>query len=387
MPAVVVPAVIAAAAAVGSLPASAVDPLPGKSPEQVLALAAGHTTHSLSGTVEQTSDLGLPELPETGPSPAASELSWLELLSSPHTARVYTDGPTKARVQVLDRMAERDLVWNGQELWLYNSRNNTVAHATVPAEWSSMDKPMDNPRPDRPMPTPDEIAGKILATLDPSTDLAVRPDVQVAGRAAYNLILSPRSQQTLVGSVAIAVDGETGLPLSVEVHARGQAEPAFSVAYTSLTLGSPDPALFEFTPPPGATVEELQPAPPSAAHKHTPPQPTSPDATPPDVTSPDAGSPEAVPPDVTSPESVPPAPGRPAVTGSGWETIVEIPASAGASQVDAVLAEPLLEQAVVRIDGGRLLSTSLINVLFTDDGRIFAGAVPVEMLQAAATAR
>lgn len=367
MPAVVVPAVIAGAAAVGSLPASAVDPLPGKSPEQVLALAAGHTTHSLSGTVEQTSELGLPELPETGPSPAASELSWLELLSAPHTARVYTDGPTKARVQVLDRMAERDLVWNGQELWLYNSRNNTVAHATVPADWSLMDKPMNNPRADRPVPTPDEIAGKILATLDPSTDLSVRPDVQVAGRAAYNLILTPRSQQTLVGSVAIAVDGETGLPLSVEVHARSQAEPAFSVAYTSLTLGSPDPALFEFTPPPGATVEELQPAPPSAAHKHIPPPPTLPDA--------------------TSPEGVPPAPERPAVTGSGWETIVEIPASAGTSQADAVLAEPLLEQAVVRVDGGRLLSTSLVNVLFTDDGRMFAGALPVEMLQAAATAR
>ncbi|MGX9898760.1 hypothetical protein ACW0JT_00745 [Arthrobacter sp. SA17] len=47
MPGVVVPALIAAGVAVGSLPASAVDPLPAKSPAQVLALVAEHKVHSL----------------------------------------------------------------------------------------------------------------------------------------------------------------------------------------------------------------------------------------------------------------------------------------------------------------------------------------------------
>ena len=64
--------------------------------------------------------------------------------------------------------------------------------------------------------------------------MTVGPDVQVAGRAAYNLVLTPKSEATLVDSVAIAVDGESGLPLGVELKARGQSEPAFSVAFTSL---------------------------------------------------------------------------------------------------------------------------------------------------------
>jgi hypothetical protein len=44
---------------------------------------------------------------------------------------------------------------------------------------------------------------------------------------------------------------------------------------------------------------------------------------------------------------------------------------------------PLLSQAAVAVPGGRLLSTTLFNVLLTDDGRIFAGMVPPERLQAA----
>lgn len=353
MPAVVVPAVIAAGVAVGSLPASAVDPLPAKSPAQVLALVAEHKVQALSGNVQQTSNLGLPELPQTGPSAASAQTSWLELLSGPHTARVYKDGSAKMRIQILDRMAERDLVRNGRELWWYSSKDQTAVHTTLPespaGEFSGRE-PLE----------PAELTDKLLAKLDPSTDISVGPDVQVAGRAAYNLVLTPRSQQTLVGSVSIAVDGENGLPLSLQVMARGQAEPAFSLAYTSLSLRSPDPALFEFTPPPGTTVKELQPPPrPMGAH-----------------------------PELDGHTGWFTDVGRPLVTGSGWETVVEFCAGDDAFAAEGLLAtEPLLQQATVAVPGGKVLSTSLLNVLFTDDGRIFVGAVPVEMLQAAATPR
>ena len=75
MPAVAVPAVIAAAALAGSLPASAGVPLPAKSPAEVLALVAQHTAPSLSGTLEQTSQIGLPELPQAGPSSGSGRIS------------------------------------------------------------------------------------------------------------------------------------------------------------------------------------------------------------------------------------------------------------------------------------------------------------------------
>ncbi|WGZ79691.1 hypothetical protein [Arthrobacter sp. EM1] len=46
-----------------------------------------------------------------------------------------------------------------------------------------------------------------------------------------------------------------------------------------------------------------------------------------------------------------------------------------------------MDQLAVAVPGGRLVSTSLLNVLILDDGRIFVGSVPLERLQAAATPR
>jgi hypothetical protein len=44
----------------------------------------------------------------------------------------------------------------------------------------------------------------------------------------------------------------------------------------------------------------------------------------------------------------------------------------------------LYSQATTAVSGGRVLSTSLVSVLLTDDGRVFAGAVPASALQSAA---
>lgn len=353
LPAATVPAVIAAGVLAGSLPARAGDPLPGKSPEQVLQLIAQHRETSFSGTLDQTSSLGLPELPQAGPGASSGDTAWLELLTGPHTARVYRDGGANARVQVLDRLAERDIIRHGDELWFYNSKDNTAAHAVLPA--GSKDR---HPSGQESVPTPDRLAETLLAKLEKSSDVSVGADVQVAGRAAYQLLLTPKSSATLLGSVAISVDGQSGMPLGVEVKARGQSEPAFRVAFTRLSLEAPDAAIFQFSPPPGATVKEL----PVPDHKG-------------------AGDRER-----------PGTQDKPDVSGSGWESVVELPAGALGKPQARQPGEPgdpasLLAQAAVPVPGGRLLSSALVNVLILDDGRVFAGSVPLERLQAAAAAR
>jgi hypothetical protein len=76
------------------------------------------------------------------------------------------------------------------------------------------------------------------------------------------------------------------------------------------------------------------------------------------------------------------------VTGSGWESVVEFPAGQISAEAGAMLSsDPLLQQAAVAVPGGRVFSTAVVNVLFTDDGRIFAGSVPAERLLTAAAAR
>jgi outer membrane lipoprotein-sorting protein len=386
LPALLIPFALAIAVLFGSVQAGASVSLPPKSAEEILAMIARTEVRALSGTVEQQAGLGLPELAATGQGNAQGAASALEFLTGSHTARVYVDGPLKARLQILDQMAERDVVINGGDVWLYNSKDNSATHLTVPAP----DMPaQDMPTPDMPaqdMPTPEAMASRFLAAIEASTEVSVAEASSVAGRSVYSLILTPRSSETLVDSVSIDVDSETGLPLGVEVRARGQAEPAYSLAYTQLDLSRPDAALFDFTPPQGATITQkalpTKPLPPMTL----PAEPTPDPAT----LAPDAPAPEG--PEVPETQ-VTPGHGSPGhesrrhgatVTGQGWDSVIALPAGSAPAEFTS---NPQLSQALQPVDGGRALTTSLVSVLILDDGRVYAGMVPLERLQAAAAAQ
>jgi outer membrane lipoprotein-sorting protein len=256
---------------------------------------------------------------------------------------VWVDGPSHVRVQVIDQLAERDAIRDGSDLWLYQSSGKKVTHATVPAH----DAEKATPTPDATALTPSQLAQRFLDAVDPSTKVTLGDTVSVAGRDAYDLVLTPKADETLVGRVSIAVDGKTGIPLKVSVTARGASAPAFEAGFSAFSDQKPDSSVFSFSPPKGATVTEqkLPSGGEAAQAKGTHPRPT--------------------------------------VTGEGWATIVALPAgSAPASVVD----DPLFAQLTQPVDGGRALSSSLISGLVTSDGRVLAGAVPVSALQAAANA-
>ena len=336
LPAAAVPLVVAGSIAVASTSAGA-DELPERSPEDVLTLLAGHEHQPLSGEFSQTSDLGLPSLPADLPGAdgdTAAVLDGLELLTSDHTGRVFLGEQDQARLQLVDGFGEQNLIVNGSETWLYDSTDGTAAHATTSGG--------DGAEQHSGALTPEQLSEQVVAAADPSTELSVRENVQVAGRTAYDLVLTPRTQDTLVGEVSIAVDGETGLPLQVSITARGADGPAIEVGYTDLDLSAPDPDLFDFTPAADATVEEITPQ-------------------------------------ARDGDQDPSGQTRPQASGTGWETVLAAPAgTADLSQV------PVLTQLTSAVDGGRALSTDLLTVLITDDGRVLAGAVPLERLQAVA---
>jgi outer membrane lipoprotein-sorting protein len=365
MPALIAPAVIVAGALVLPVTANAASDLPDKTPQEVLAMVGESTVTALSGTVEQTSKLGLPELPTTGPSnkpgfgsgSEADAASLLELLTGSHRARVYLNGPDQMHVQILDQLAERDLIRNGNDVWLWDSSEQAATHVALPAHEAGESDHDDSDGPAEAR-TPAQLAEQLLAAVDSSTDVTVGDDTRVAGRDAYALELDPRSSSTLVDSVTIAVDAETGLPLSVVVNARGQKDPAFQLRFTTLSLETPAESRFTFDPPKGATVtEQTPPTPPAASDLQAKRE---------------AGKLGA---------GMMPAP---EFIGTGWDAVVALPAG---SVPPELTASPLFGQLTESVAGGRLLSSSLLNVLITEDGRVFAGAVPVQALRDASADR
>jgi outer membrane lipoprotein-sorting protein len=342
-----VPVIAVAAAIAIPLSTNAAQDLPEKTPQELLTFVAESDVSAFSGEFTQTSDLGLPDLSALGGSGGGATGddivgAIMELATGSHDARVYVDADNGARLQVLDRLGERDVIATEDDgLWVYDSGEKTALHLTATGDVP--DSP-DSPPAD--VPTPSSVAEDLLASLDDTTTVAVGSTATVAGRSAYELILTPRDDSSLVGSVSVSIDGETGLPLGLAVTADGSSAPAISVAYTSIDFGTPDADLFSFTPPSGVEITEKT----VSADDHS------------DPAAPESGT--------------EPLPGA-TTSGSGWTTIVELPAG------DASAFEGL-EAVTTAVDGGRVLSSSLVNVLITDDGHLLAGAVSVEALEAAA---
>jgi outer membrane lipoprotein-sorting protein len=389
LPAGIVPVVIIGAAVSGSAVAEAQPQLPARTAQELLEFVATSSDDAYSGTVEQSSDLGLPDLGMSTPPGATSgsdpTSTALELLTGEHTAQVYVDGPDKARVQVLDQLAQRDVVVNADEVWFYDSQSNAATHAVLPdkdaakaeLEAKLQAKVAEYPELQNVPRTPAELAEVFLARVDPTTEITVGDTSRVAGRSAYELRLTPEDDATLIGSVSVTIDSETGVPLSVTVQAKGQQDPAFTAGFSSVDFSTPDADLFDFTAPAGATVTEAPTADEARAKLEAAEAPT------------------------TTHE-------EPTVIGTGWSTIVELPAgsatklglnlgsddAAGMGEIMEIKpgmdpeqvagAQVLLEQALTEVDGGRALQTSLVSVLITDDGRILAGAVGTDQLVAAA---
>ncbi|MGW9551244.1 LolA family protein [Citricoccus zhacaiensis] len=365
IPAVAAPVIVGVIAFGGGLTANAQADLPDRSAEEVLALAAGHHDTSFSGTVEASFALGLPPLPTrqdpergepegssaagaTGAVPEGLAEAF-SLLSGTHEARVFADGADRLRMQVFDGTDERNVVRNGQELWAYDSAEGRAMQVILPQGPDGASTGHGMARAPEVDMTPERLAEKALAGLDPTTEVTVGEDTRVAGRDAYTLRLDPRTPDTLVEDVTLAVDAATGAPLSVRVRAVGQEDPAISVEYTSYSTETPDASLFEFTPPAGAEVERVRPDGSMwpDAHRSGPRG---------------AGGHPA---------------GGDAVLGSGWDAVAVIPAE----KVPAGLTDsPLLNQYAIDSAAGRVLSTPLATVLLADDGRVLAGPVPLERL-------
>jgi outer membrane lipoprotein-sorting protein len=361
-------AVTGAAIAANTVPsASAAPALAAKTPAQLLAdVASTHDVPPLTGTVVETTSLGLPQLPQAG-----NPTSLSSLLTGSHTVKVYWQDAKHFRLAVPQSLSETDIIRDGGTAWLWESNQNKVTKFTIPADNSKNNAAMQQPA-TAPL-TPQQAANEVLQKVGKTTTVGVQSNVDVAGEAAYQLVLAPKDARSTIGSVRIAIDGKTGVPLRLQVFGEGASSPAFQVGYTSISYTAPSPANFAFTPPAGSTVTT-----PNAAD-HGTKSPSNSDMT-------GAGT-----------------------YGTGWLAVAEFPASgllpgssgtgssaSPAPSSSSANGNPLSgnSQEILNailgsakpVSGswgsGQLVHTSLLNVLITG-GKIYAGAVDPSVLYAA----
>jgi outer membrane lipoprotein-sorting protein len=253
-------AVVVTAAVVAGLQipgAQAAPNLPARTPAQLLAeVSSDASLPPLTGTMVEATSLGLPQLPQAG-----NPTSLSALITGSHAIKIYYQDAKQFRLAVPQPESEIDVIRNGSTGWLWNSTENSVTKFELPAGQAK--------RPEAKLPTPpltpQQAASAVLKAVGQTTVVSVEANVLVAGEPSYQLVLAPKDDRSLIGKVTIAIDGKYGVPLRVQVFAKGAASPAFQFGFTALQFVAPSSANFDFTPPAGAavTVENLA----SPSHK------------------------------------------------------------------------------------------------------------------------
>jgi len=341
---------VVALLASGVLSATAKPNLEPQSAAQLLASMNSAPTGAFSGTIVEKASLGLPELPNIGGSSSSTGL--IGLLTGSHTSRVWYGGETKQRFALLDTFGEQDVFRNGRVLWHWDSNTKVATKTLLPADAGG---PAPTPT-DTATITPEQAAQHALDLVDPSTNVSTDRSGIVAGRAVYTLVLTPKDTRSRVASVRISIDGQHKLPLGVQIYARGGTHPALDVSFTRIDFSVPGDEYFTFAPPAGAKT--AQPNPSGSSDPFA------------------AGTEKSANPSVTP-------------IGSGWTTVGKVVGVPSLSEMakqnkDAGLLLGKLPPVQGTWGQGKLFESALVTALFTNDGRVYFGAVDPDILYKAA---
>ena len=369
---------VAVVTAASMATAAAASPaLPARTPAQLLTALASHAASPppMSGTVVESAGLGIPQLP--GQQDPSSPVS---MLSGSHTIRLWSADPAHVRLALPVPLGETDVIRNGSTAWVWRSSSDSVQKIMLPARPGGAPASPAAGAGATPTPlTPQQAVQRMLTAVGPTTSVTSGPTTTVAGQDAYQLVVAPKDSRSLVGRVVVQLDAQhPGVPLGVQVFARGATSPAFQTGFTSITFAAPPASTFAFTPPQGASVHTVTPA---------------------DL----AGARPAMRPAVSGAK----------VVGSGWLRVAVLPASvlsairngnaAGAlgqaaqsaaggpgsgGTVDAAGVLAALLKSATPVSGawgsGRLVTTSLASMLITSNGHVLIGAVDPSVLYSAA---
>ena len=341
-PAVAAVVVVGGGAAAGTIVANADPSLPARSAEQLLADLRNTDVDGLVGTIVQSAELGIPGTGGNGPG-AAADLA--ALFAGITTARIWHAPGARDRLALLGPQGETDLIRNGSDLWVWNSIDKKANHLNLPARRAE---------PGRPDP----------AAVDLTTGVTTTGAVTVAGRDAYELVLSPKDKSSLIGQVRLAIDAEHHIPLRVDVYAKNATSPAVRVAFQQISFAVPDAEQFTFNPPPGTKVTNSTG--PALTEQHKAEIEKRAAAAKPELK---GGS-------------------EPSVIGTGWTSVVtaNLPKTTGKDATpgqpgqDLTGALDMLPKASGTWGTGHIFAGTLFSVLVTDDGKVFAGAVAPEKL-------
>jgi hypothetical protein len=206
-----------------ALPVSA----PNLTPEQLKARILASQSIAFSGYAESNATFGLP--------PLGAFSSVASLLDGITKMQVWQASPTSWRVDTLSDASERDTyqlgpatqyTWDSQQLLLTEITGRQAIRLPVAADL-----------------VPSSLAVRAIKEAGPQAKLSVLPPRRVAGQDAAGLRIVPADRASTVGRIDIWANPGTGIPLRVEITARGATQPALETQFFQVSPWRPDAEL------------------------------------------------------------------------------------------------------------------------------------------------
>ncbi|HWD06860.1 MAG TPA: hypothetical protein VG674_30905 [Amycolatopsis sp.] len=173
------------------------------------------------GVARSVGALALPELPDLG--------DLTPLFAGTTEMRAWYAAPDRYRVATLTATGERDTYKfpDAEYTWDYGS--------------AMLTKLVGDPRVRLPRASdllPPELARRLLR-MAPGDAASALPGRRIAGIAASGVRITPADPSTTIGQVDVWADPATGLPLRVEITARGQRAPIVTTEFQEVRQVQP----------------------------------------------------------------------------------------------------------------------------------------------------
>lgn len=190
-----------------------------------------------SGFAESTGGMDLP---------VSGQLNSLTELLGGHTQqRVWWRGPQDFRVDTITATGESDRHEDSRGTLTWNYESGAVAYFQGAAPRLRLPSAFDL--------LPSELGRRVLSGSTPA-EVTRRSGRRIAGRSTVGLRLRPSAPQASIDHVDVWADAATGIPLRVDVFAKGQSRPALSCTFLDFSAKPPPARDLAFTLPPGAPL-------------------------------------------------------------------------------------------------------------------------------------
>ncbi|MFI4985679.1 MAG: outer membrane lipoprotein carrier protein LolA [Solirubrobacterales bacterium] len=209
----------------------------------------------------------------------ASQLSSSPLLSGA-SGRLWIAKDGRVRLELQSEKGDTQILYDGHTVSLYDGSTNTLYRYTIPAHAggaSAADGSGGGTAADHHEPPTVAKIEEAISHLQRHANVSGATPTDVAGQAAYTVRISPNEGGSLFGRAELSWDAVHGVPLRAAIYSSTGPAPVIELAASEVSYGPVADSVLNFTPPPGAKIEEVstpgqdsakQPAPSAGAHSH-----------------------------------------------------------------------------------------------------------------------